>query len=219
MKSIPVAITWELLLKQPWNLVAGFLCANAFPALLFSAFHKAGVDFQDPSMIMIHSTLILTNICIFAISLFSVQGLPSRLYGYPIKTSTLVACHLIPTMVLTSLEMLLSTLFLNYFFGTHWPLWSAALFAGVALAFIQATLWFTEGSAWLPWAVGAASGVLGVWYHYRFSNRLFESDQNVIASAPVEGLLLILTAIASFAISRVGLVRCQDLSAVRFRSR
>jgi hypothetical protein len=207
MKSIPFAITWELLWKNPWNLIAGFLCANSLPALLFSALQKAGVDFQDTSMIMIHSTLLLTNICIFAVSLFSVQGSPSRLYGYPIKTSTLVACHLIPTMVLTGLEMLLSTVLLNQFFDARWPLWSAALFAAAALPLIQATVWFTEKSAWLPWAIGLVSGVLGVWYHYRFSHRLFNADYNVIASAPLEGSLLVLTAVVSFVVGGIAMAR------------
>jgi hypothetical protein len=207
MKSIPVAITWELLHKGGWNFVVGFLGGNLIPILIFGFFRRVGVDLQDPSLVMIHSSLLLTNMFLFSmIVLFSV-GRPSRLYAYPIPTSTLVACQLFPAMVLVGLEIFLSSVLLNAMFDLQVPLWSPALFAATVIGWFLSTLWFTEKTAWLPVAEGLVTGVLGIWFHCRFSRPDHPLNQHWIASIPGELLILFVTVIVSFFVGNISMAR------------
>ena len=207
MRSIPVAVTWAMIQRGWWNLILGFLGANLFPTFLFTALRRSGVDFHDPSMITIHSTLLLINLAVFLTAILWALGSPSRLYAFPINASAIAGYHLVLAMMFTGLEVLLSTACLNLALELHWPVWSPALFAATAVGLIQATLWFTEKSAWLPLAIGTVTGILGVWYHYRFSVRLFEVAPFGFGGTSIDLGILILGTILSFYIGTVAVAR------------
>jgi len=169
MRSIPEAMTWELLRHGRWALIGGLLGANLLPALLFTALRLQGVvNPGEPSSIAMHVVLVQLNMFIFAAAVFTAQGPPSRLYAYPLPTSTLVAWHLLPVMVAVAVELVVSTAVLNAVFDLDWPLWGPAMFLATAVAAVQAALWITEKSAWLPVAVAAVAAVVGCWHKSRY---------------------------------------------------
>jgi hypothetical protein len=50
MRSIPLAITWEMLKRGRWGLLLGALGANALPVFLFAALaHDGATDPADQS--------------------------------------------------------------------------------------------------------------------------------------------------------------------------
>jgi hypothetical protein len=162
-------MTWEMLARGRWNLPAFALAANLMPVFLFTALrHEKGFDPGDPSMLVMHFTMMQINMFIFSCAAFDALGQPSRLYALPISTSSLVAWQMVPAMALVGLETLMSTVCLNAAFDLNWPLWGPALFAAVGVAAIQAAMWSTEKSAWLPAAIGFAGAILGLWFKSRF---------------------------------------------------
>ena len=169
MRSIPVTMTWEMLIRGRWSLLAFALAANVFPVFLLTAMrHEAGFDPDDPSMLVIQLTMMQIQMFIFGCAAFDAQGQPSWLYAMPIPTSSLVAWQMLPSMGLVWLESLASTACWNAMFGLSWPLWGPALFAAVGVAALQAVLWSAEKSAWLPLAVGVVGGMLGLWFKSRY---------------------------------------------------
>jgi hypothetical protein len=169
MRSIPAAITWELLRRARWSLAAGLLGAHVLPLIILGALSLDGaLDVHDPDLFPLQISLQLINMFLFGAVVASAQGTPSRLYTHPIATSSLVAWQLMTSMALVILECLLSTSILNTMYGMSWPLWGPALFAATAFAALQATIWFFEKSAWMPLAAIIVSVFLGGWYILRF---------------------------------------------------
>lgn len=167
MRSIPLAMTWEMLQRGRWYLIAYFLGAQLIISIVFGALGLAGVDFEDPSMVGVGASFLLTYMFLFSVSALAYQGPPSRLYTYPVSSLTIVSGHLLVSMASVGLQILLSIFLMNTFFQTHWPLWGPVLFAAAAVCSIQATTWFTEKSAWAPLAFIVVTGLLVFWYHFR----------------------------------------------------
>ncbi len=167
MRSIPLAMTWEMLQRGRWYLIAYFLGAQLIISVVFGALARAGVDFEDPSMVGVGASFLLTYMFLFSVSALAYQGPPSRLYTYPVSSLTIVSGHLLVSMASVGLQILLSIFLMNICFKTNWPLWGPVLFAAAAVCSIQATTWFTEKSAWAPLAVVVVTGFLGFWYHFR----------------------------------------------------
>ena len=161
MRSIPLAMTWEMLQRGRWYLIAYFLGAQLIISVVFGALARAGVDFEDPSMVGVGASFLLTYMFLFSVSALAYQGPPSRLYTYPVSSLTIVSGHLLVSMASVGLQILLSIFLMNICFKTNWPLWGPVLFAAAAVCSIQATTWFTEKSAWAPLAVVVVS--LSMW--------------------------------------------------------
>lgn len=109
MRSMPLAVTWEIFSRGWWGLIGTALVANVFPAILFTALQReGGYDTGDQFMVIMHLALVQINMFIFSAAVFGAQGEISRLFGYPVQTSSLVAWQMIPAMVLV-----------------HWKFWPA----------------------------------------------------------------------------------------------
>ncbi len=168
MRSIPVAMTWEMLSRGRWSLLAFAFAANLLPTVFLTAMHHDGsLDPGDPNLLFLQITMVLLNMFIFSCAVFDAMGQPSRLSALPISTSSLVAWQMLPSMVLVGLETLASTACVNAVFDLNWPLWGPVLFAAVGVAAIQAAMWSTEKSAWLPVSVGIVTAILGLWFKSR----------------------------------------------------
>ncbi|MEI8017818.1 MAG: hypothetical protein WCH39_06420 [Schlesneria sp.] len=167
MRSVPLAMTWEMLQRGRWYLIACFLGAQLILSIVFGALASAGVDFEDPSIVGVGASFLLTYMFLFSVSALAYQGPPSRLYTYPITSSTIVSGHLLVSMASVGFQLWLSIFLMNTFFKTHWPVWGPVLFAAAAVCSIQATMWLTEKSAWAPLAIAVVAGLLGCWYHFR----------------------------------------------------
>src|SRR5262245_16338042 len=170
MRSIPLALTWELLERGRWWLIAGLLAANVCPAIIYVALRlERAVDLEDTSQIVMHVVMMQINMMVFGAAICAAQGQPSRLYAFPVPTSSLVAWHLLPAMLLLALELVVSTALLNATFHLDWPVWGPAMFLAVAFAAIDAVRWWlTEKSPWFPFALGFVSLVMGCWYKSRY---------------------------------------------------
>ena len=179
MRSIPVAMTWELFRRGRWRLVGGALAANALPAIVLAALRfQGGLSPREPSTVEIHYMMMQLNMFMFGAAVFAVQGSPSRLYALPVTTATIVAWHLLPAMVVMVAESVLSTLALNALFDLGWPVWGPALFLAVMLAGIDAAIWLTEKSAWTVLAIALVAAAFGFWFKSRFGP-LFSPPQRL----------------------------------------
>lgn len=208
MRSVPVAVTWEMLTRGRWNLLAFALAANAMPAFLLTAMRSDGTfDSQEPSILIMHVVLIQINMFIFGAALFDAAGQPSRLYALPITTASLVAWQMLPAMAAMMLESLASTAVLNAVFDVGWPLWGPALFAAVGVASIQAVLWTTEKSGWIVLALAFVGTILGLWFKLRFGPMFSQPTHQWVEVTPVEVLTLLMFAGLSYYAAVVGVAR------------
>lgn len=208
MRSIPVAMTWEMLTRGRWNLLAFAIVANLLPALLLTALRHEGIDDPGiPSMLVIQVMLVQLNMLIFGCALFDAQGQPSRLYALPIPTASLVAWQMLAAMLAMALESLASTALLNAVFDVGWPLWGPALFAAVGVAAIQAVLWTTEKSGWIVLAITMVGGIVGLWFKSRFGPMFSQPTHPWVEVTPVEVFTLLLFAGLSYYAAVVGVAR------------
>ncbi len=208
MRFVPVAMTWEMLTRGRWNLLAFALAANLMPAFLLSALrHEGAVEPGDTSLLIMHVVLIQINMFIFGAALFDAAGQPSRLYALPITTASLVAWQMLPAMAAMALESLASTAVLNAVFDVGWPLWGPALFAAVGVAAIQAVLWTTEKSGWSVLAITIVGTILGLWFKLRFGPMFSQPTHQWVEVTPVEVLTLLMFAGLSYYAAVVGVAR------------
>lgn len=214
MKSIPVAMTWELLRRGLAILPTAALCANLLPLLLLSALRlDGGLDPSDPSMLAIFFTVTPINTFLFSVALFQALGPLARFYPLPVSTRSLVAWQLLLAMALTAIESMTSTLVLNRMFELNWPCFGPALLASIGAASVLTALWSAEKSGWLPVAVCAAAAVPGCWFKSRFGPMFSQPQHQWSAVTPVEFLSLLLFAgmIYGIAVKGVARRRCGEL--------
>lgn len=202
MRSVPQALIWELLTRGRWSLIAAACGANLLPILLFTTLRYHGaLDAAEPSFVIMQVTLVQINMFIFGSAVMLAQGRVTRLYAFPAPTSTIVFWQLAPAMGLMALESLASIAALNAVYGLGWSLWGPALFAAVALAAIEATMWLTEKSAWLPWAVGLVGGGLGLWFKARHGALFSPPTHRWEAVEPEEVVTLLLFAVVTYVVA------------------
>jgi hypothetical protein len=208
MRSIPLAMTWELLHRGRWWLIGAMLCASALPAIIFAALaNERGFDPHFDGLIVIHVVMMQINMFIFGAAVFAAQGHPSRLYTYPVSNSTIVAWHLLPAMAVMALETLVSTAALNAVFDLGWPLWGPAIFLTVMLAAINAVFWLTEKSAWVAFAIGAVAAVLGCWFKSRFGPVFSEPTHFWTEVTAGEFLTMLAIGVLAYAVAVVAVAR------------
>ena len=213
MRSIPIAMTWELLWRGRGPVLLGLLGANAMPVFLFTALRmEPGFDPGDPSFVTVQVTMLQLLLFCLVAAILSVLELTRRSYALPVSTALLVAWRMIPAMVLISLETLLCLATLNAVFGLDWPLWGPALLAPVALAMIQATLWYSEKSSLLPFHICITGSIIGLWHKSR-CGAIFSLPSHPWATVtPLEFGTMLLFAVVSYfvAVAGVARIRCGE---------
>ncbi len=213
MRSVTLALNWEMLQNDKWKLLAFALAANFFPVLLLSALARDGyVDPLDSSQILVHVFLVQINVFIFGAALMSMLTRSTRHHVLPITTANLVTSRLLPAMVLMAAEMALSTVMVNALFGLHWPIWGPALYAAVSLVVIAAVLWQTEKSTWLFLALTGVSIPLALWHRSRHGSILGPPTHYWDHLTLAEGLTMTVVGVVAFfaAIQGVARNRCGD---------
>jgi hypothetical protein len=169
MRSIPVAIGWEMLLRGRWGLILAALGGNALPVLFFAVLrHKGAIDLRaEPSILITQFIVVQLNLVSFGLAVAAVLSPMSRLYTSAVANSTLVGWHMLVGMSAVILETLALIGVLNAIFDLGWQPWGPALFSGVAFAALQASFWLTEKSGWLVAAFGGAAIPLCLWFKSR----------------------------------------------------
>lgn len=208
MRSIPFAMVWEMFTHRRWSLIAAALGANVFPVILLTALrHDGPVPAGDSSMILMHVVLMQTNMFVFGMAMIASQGNPSRLFTYPVTSATIVAWQFLPAMVLMGVELVVSTAILNAVFDLNWPLWGPALLVSVAVPAIQAVLWWTEKSGWLPWGMVLVGGIFGLWFKTRYGPLSALPDHYWSLITPGEIATMFTAAVCAFAVAVLALDR------------
>ncbi len=208
MRSIPYAMTWELLRRGRWQMLLAVLGANLLSLLFLTLLRMDGpLDLDGPGLITMQLVLIQFQPLLFAVAIFASIDLTSRSYVLPIPTSTLVAWKMIPSVILMFLESILSALALNWLFGLHWPIWGPAFLSAVSLAMILAALWYAQGSIYLPFCVAIGGTIIGLWYKSRWG-LIFALPTHAWSSvSPLEAITMLLFAAASYFVAVAGVTR------------
>lgn len=170
MRSVPLALTWELLQRGKWSLPGAFLAANAMPLFLFIALRMdGGLDPEEQSSVTIHVMMTLICAMTFGVPLINTLGSPSRLYAFPVTASAIVAGSLIPSVTLMVLAYLVSAAGFNFLFQLNWPLCGPAMFLAVGLVAIAAVFFVAEKSPWHMLLLGIPAAILGgLWFYSRY---------------------------------------------------
>ena len=174
MRSIPAAMTWEILHRGRWSILLAIPGAMAIPAMIIMALRHDGlIDWREPSMLLMHVVLVQVCALCCGASLFAWQGRTSRLYAYPIRSSEIVAWKLLPAMVIIALQMVACIATLNLLFDLHWPIFGPALMAAVGFAAVMAVVWLTEKSVgWSLLAFSLVAAALGLWFKSRYGHAI-----------------------------------------------
>ncbi|HEV3344273.1 MAG TPA: hypothetical protein VG125_28110, partial [Pirellulales bacterium] len=144
---------------------------------------------------------------IFAAGIFAAQGSPSRLYAFPLPTSSLVAWHLLPAMAAMMLESVVSTTALNTVFDLGWPVLGPALFAAVAVAAFASVLWLTEKSGWLFVALLVVPSALGIWLKSRYGEAFSPPTRLWTEVTPTEFATMLAVVVLAYCAAVAGVSR------------
>jgi hypothetical protein len=208
MRSIPLALTWEMLRRGRWGLMLAVLGANALAVLLFTVLrHEGAFDPADQSTIIMHTVLVELNAFAFGMAVIAAIGPASRLYTFPIPTSALVVWTMLPAMAAVAAELVLSTALLNAIFDLGWHLWGPALFAAVIVASLQAVLWLGEKSGWLVLAITVVPGGLCIWFKSRYGPTFSQPTHYWTEVTAGEAATLLSVVIASYVVGVFGVAR------------
>jgi hypothetical protein len=121
MRSIPLAIGWEMLHRGWWGLILAALGGNALPVLIFAVMRHEGVlDLPSDTLIIVHFMVVPLNFVSFGMAVFAVLSPMSRLYTYPVASSTLVGWHMLLGMAAVTLETVAVIGLLNAIFDLGW---------------------------------------------------------------------------------------------------
>ena len=130
MRSIPLAIGWEMLHRGRLGLF-GRARRDALPVLVLAVMrHKGVLDLPADTLIIVHFVLVQLNLVSFGLAVVAVLSPMSRLYTYPVASSTLVGWHMLVGMAAVTLETLAVIGLLNAIFDLGWHPLGPALFAG-----------------------------------------------------------------------------------------
>jgi hypothetical protein len=208
MRSIPLAIVWEMQRRGRWWLPAGALGANFLPVVLLAALRSEGaLVHDDPSQIVIHVSLVHISLMLFAVTAWVAAGHPSRLYAFPVPTSTLAAWHMLPAMAVVAIESLASTSLLNGVFDLNWPLWGPALYGAVALAWVLAAYWLMEKSLWAVVAETVVMVVLSLWFKSRYGATFGQPSQFWTRVTPTEFATMLALVAGAYVVAVAGMAR------------
>jgi hypothetical protein len=208
MKTIAAVMTWELLTRGRWSILAALLGAIAFPGIMLAALQRDGnINAEDPAMLLLNMFLAQTGMFVVAAAVFIAQGPISRLYAYPARTSTLVACRMAPAMVIVLVVSVVATAAINVLFQVGWPLWGTAFFLATAFAAVQAAFWLTEKSSWVVFALTVVSTPLGLWLKSRYGPMFGDPMRMWSDVTPFEALTMLAAAVAAYAVAVYGVAR------------
>jgi len=202
---------WELLQRGRWQLIGGMLGANLLPVILFTLLRmEAGGDLDPVELRGAFTSLSLINMLVFATAIFSSQGVPARLYNYPVPSSTLAAWHMIPAMALMGLEVALSNAFMNAVFHLGLPLWPPTLFTAVMIGAFQASLWWSEKSVWMPVVAAVVVGALGCWYIVPMIRPMGATVERQLHGLEIALLVAVVAGSYHFAVAGISRNRCGE---------
>jgi hypothetical protein len=208
MRSIPLALGWELLRRGRWGLILAVLAANGLPVLIFTALRREGaLDPTEQYAVIMNVLLIELNLFLFGTATIGALAPMARLYTFPVSTSSLVGWNLLLGMFAVAIEMVASLATVNALFHLGWPLWGPALFAAAAFAALQPVIWLGEKSAWLAVIFGVVAIPLCLWFHSRQGSPFQQPSHYWVNVTAGDVLTLCLVAVGGYFLGIYGVTR------------
>jgi hypothetical protein len=209
MRSVPAAMTWEIVARGKWHMTLAILGAVAFPAMILTALNRdGGLNPTDPSMLMMHTIMTLVAMLFCGSAIMQSQGKASKLYTYPLTNFQIVAWRMFPAMAIIAVQMAIVLATLNGVFKLDWPIWGPALAAAAGFAALTASLLLTENSiGWLILANAAVAVVGGLWFRSRYGGMFSEPLRYWRLVTPGDLLTMLGTAAASFWVANIAVAR------------
>ncbi|HVJ67932.1 MAG TPA: hypothetical protein VM510_08115 [Caulifigura sp.] len=208
MRSIPAALTWEMMRRGCWPLAGAFIGALGLPMLIFAALQRDGA--LDPAA---EGTLlmqvILTHVSLLALGAgtFAAVGAPSRMFTMPVSTPGIVLSHLIPSGILAAALWSVCVVVLNRVLPLEWPVSGPALFGAVVVPLVLATSWYSDKSVWLPVLLGVAAGAPFLWMKSRYGGMFSNPDHSWRQVSGSDCLVLTAMGASAYFIGLAGVAR------------
>ena len=216
MRSMPQALIWETI-GRGWWLLLGFLAvSNLMPLMVyaeFSRYAKMNVSASEPAFLLMQVAFIPIVMIQLAIGILMAQGRVSRLYAFPISTSSIVAWHVGSGAILLALFISAISWMNNWLFDVGWPVANMALYAVALWAAIQLVISnSTSMSVPALFVTGLPTVLLVFWLPTRYGS--YASQPNRYWSELTVGEFFFLAAIAlgcwAFTNFTVGRARCGE---------
>lgn len=208
-----LAMTWELLRQSRWNLLLGFVGANALPLLLMTALQREGpLDPAEPALVTIQVVMVELHIFTLGAMLLAAQELQTRHLVLPMTTEFLVLARMLPAVVVMALMEAVSIVFLNVAFGLSWPLLAPVLLATTTIPIVLAASWIAVNTVWQPATITLAALIIGLWYKAR-CGPLFSMPTHVWSTVTLLDVLVLGSfTVISYVMAVVGVrrLRCGD---------
>jgi hypothetical protein len=213
MKSIPVAIAWDIWLRGRRQLVYSVVGAVAMLVVLYrSAIHNQW--WTEGLSATLFNVFFRIEAIWFIAGACAAIGPARRLYAKPISAAAIAAFQLLPAMAAVTFTHIVVTITFNWMTDSNWPILAPALFLATAVAALQATIWTTAGLDVLRVLVGVAVGYAlhewFTWRHYNESDPLAEVWRTI---TPGEAVFMFAAVALSFAVSiwSIARDRCGEL--------
>ena len=209
MRSIPAAMTWEVLARGGWYLLLATLPGIALPGMILLSLRSVGpLGSDELTVIILHLVMVYVSAALFGTAVFGAQGRVSQLYVYPLRSSAIVAWRLLPAMFIVFLQMVVCGFALNLLFEVNWPVWGPALTAAVTVAAIYAGAWLTDRAVgWSVVAMAVVGAVIGIWFRSRYGDPFSAPMQYWREVTAGDLLTLLAMAAASYWIAVVAVSR------------
>ena len=211
MRSIPAAMTWELLRGGRWIIPANALGTLALPMLVLSSLSSvSSLDPHDESTYILLFLFAQANIfaVVTAMLALTYQSTP-QIFLQPATAATLVNGRLLPAAVVLTLDVVCWSALLNVLFRIDWPIWEPALFACATLTAAFAVLWFCYGSHWMIFGFTTVAALFGYWVKSHFGPMFGMPSHAWTPMGLVEGAALAGVSFAFYRLAIAGLARAR----------
>lgn len=209
MRTIPAAMTWELLARGRWTLAGTQISTLAIPILLLWILEGiSDLVSQARALQLIHSAALQANGFSCIVMLVAVNYSQSlRIYAYPATNSMIVAGRILPAAALTTITFVLWTATINAMFHLDWPLLEPAVMALSATVVVHATVWLFSGSIWMIVALADVAVVYSFWVKSHFGPIFGNLEHPWSPFTFLEGCALAVVTASFYGIAVIGLAR------------
>ncbi len=210
MRSMPQALLWETFSHGRWSLPSFFLLGILLPLLIYGAISGYGVDFNDPSFLVMQFTFLPLIIFEFSIGIAMAQGPISRLYAAPISSHSIVAWHTVSGAIILALETALAAWLFNALFHVGWPVWGPAFFAAAAWSSFQLLLCVSVKQSLTSFGIAVIPGTaLLLWLQARYGDWFTMPQHSWPSMQASESATLVGVIIASYFVTVFGVNRAR----------
>jgi hypothetical protein len=144
MRSVPLAISWDVWLHGRRWIVYGFVGVLAVMAFIYLSLRRTG-HWTPLLEDTLHFVILGIQTLVFVSALVNATGSARRYYTRPLPASHIALTLLLPGMLAVVMMHLAVTVGFNAATGADWPIAGPLLFSVAAVAVVTAVYWATAG--------------------------------------------------------------------------